>query len=234
MSLPKRIVHLHIPKTAGTSLRHALKKSYGESLRVFPHYDERKYVDFNVADYDLYSGHFGFRTASRIGGELITVFRHPTDRFVSVYYFWRQLHERGVERSKNTTLASKYSLDDFAMIKDEPLLLEEFHNRMTWQIAFGSQLEYRREWRMEGKTDDELLKTAISNLSAFSIIGNQERLGEFRKAVAEKLSIDLEIEKMNVTQQRSNLADINARTLRAIQDWVSMDLELYRHVTSCC
>lgn len=222
---------MHIPKTAGTSLRHALQKSFGETLRVFPHYDERKYVNFNVADYDLYSGHFGFRTASQIGGDLITVFRHPADRFVSVYYFWRQLHERGVERSKNTLLASKYSLDDFVMIKDEPLLLEEFYNRITWQVAFGSQLEHRREWRNEGKTDDELLKTAISNLNGFSIIGNQERMDVFRKAVADKFSIALEIEKLNVTQKRTLLADVSVRTMREIQNWVSLDLELYRHVT---
>ncbi|MFO1027588.1 MAG: hypothetical protein U1E70_20615, partial [Acetobacteraceae bacterium] len=59
----KRIIHLHIPKTAGTALRVAFEGVYGDELRSYPHRDERQYQNFNPDDYDFYSGHFGYRTA---------------------------------------------------------------------------------------------------------------------------------------------------------------------------
>ena len=72
-----RIVHLHIPKTAGTSLRTAFEQQFRDHLRVFPHWDEAKIAAAAPQDYDFYSGHIGFNTAKRLGGDIVTVFRHP-------------------------------------------------------------------------------------------------------------------------------------------------------------
>jgi hypothetical protein len=224
-----RILHLHIPKTAGTALRSAFKKGANGTLRIFPYYDERQYADIDASQYDFFSGHFGFKTATRIGGQVITVLRDPVDRFLSVYYFWRQLSQTGVEKSPKTMLAGKYALGEFVKIKDEPLLLEAFYNTMTWQIAHGSSLALRRELREMGKTDDEVLQLALSNLSTFSLIGVQERLTLFEKAVERQFSVALRIRRQNVTAARPAVKDISAATLRAIQDWSVMDLELYRY-----
>jgi Sulfotransferase family len=224
-----RIVHLHIPKTAGTALRVAFKEAAGGTLRIFPHYDERQYIGIDASQYDFYSGHFGFKTATQLGGEILTILRNPVDRFVSVYYFWRQLFEKGVEQSQNTFLANKYPLREFVKIRDEPSLLEEFYNRMTWQIAHGSSLALRRELREEGKSDDDIFKLALANLSSFSVVGVQERLGAFQLAVEQKFSVALKIRKANVTGVRAEVEEIDTVTIRAIQDWSFMDLELYHH-----
>jgi hypothetical protein len=137
---------MHIPKTAGTALRSAFSSPGQQKLRVFPHYDERLILDANPADFDVFSGHYGFKTASRLEGDIITVLRHPVERFVSVYYFWRALFDKKVDVGHKTKLTKLYSLEDFVCLQDEWLLMEEFFNRMTWQVAHGSATEHWR-WR---------------------------------------------------------------------------------------
>jgi hypothetical protein len=224
-----RILHLHIPKTAGTAFRSAFEKASNGTLRIFPHYDERHYAGIDASRYDFFSGHFGFKTAAQLGGQIVTVLRNPVDRFVSVYYFWRQLSETGAEKSQKTMLAGKYPLSEFVKIKDEPSLLEAFYNTMTWQIAHGTSLALRRELRDMGKTDDDIFQLALTNLSTFSLVGVQERLALFEIAVARQFSVALKIRRANVTEARPAVKDIGIATIRAIQNWSFMDLELYQH-----
>jgi Sulfotransferase family len=228
MTAGTKIVHLHIPKTAGTAIAKAFERAAGGSLRVFPHFEEKLYANIDPTQYDFFSGHFGFKTAATLGGKLITVLRDPIDRFVSVYYFWRQLLEDGREKSLKTQLASKYSLAEFVKIRDEPSLLVALHNTMTWQIAHGTSLASRRELRRLGKTEDDVYKLALANLSKFALVGIQERLELFEKAVERKFSMSVEIKRRNVTVARASVIDISAATKRAIHDWSLMDMELYQ------
>ena len=227
-----RLLHLHVPKTAGTAVRDALQKAGGGSLRIFPHYDERKYNGFNADDYDVFSGHFGFKTASEIGGDVITVLRNPIDRFLSVYYFWRELHATGTEISPNTTIASKYSIDDFVAIRDEPFMLEEFFNRVTWQIAYGSSLRHRREMRLAGQSDQNIYLMALANLSKFAVVGIQEDIPAFAQRFSEKFGIEISIDKINVTKDRFAADAVSVRTLREIHEWLYLDIELYAYATA--
>jgi hypothetical protein len=228
MTAGTKIVHLHIPKTAGSAVRKAFERAAGGSLRVFPHFEEERFTNVDPAQYDFFSGHFGFKTAATLGGKLITVLRDPVDRFVSVYYFWRQLLEDGREKNLKTMLASKYSLAEFVKIRDEPALLVALHNTMTWQIAHGTSLASRRELRQLGKTEDDVYKLALANLSKFALVGIQERLELFEKAVERKFSVSVEFKRANVTVARASVIDISAATKRAIHDWTLMDMELYQ------
>jgi len=228
MTAGTRIVHLHIPKTAGTALRKAFERAAGGSFRVFPHFEEKRYTNIDPTQYDFFSGHIGFKTAATLGGKVITVLRDPVDRFVSVYYFWRQLLEGGREKSLKTLLASKYSLAEFVKIRDEPSLQVALHNTMTWQIAHGTSLVSRRELRQLGKTEDEVYKIALANLSRFALVGVQERLELFEKAMERKFSVSVKIKRANVTVTRASVIEISAATKRAIHEWSLMDMELYQ------
>jgi len=221
-----RILHLHIPKTAGTAIRQAFTIAKG-GMSVFPHYDERMYRDAVPDDYDLFSGHYGYATASRLGGRVISVFRNPFDRFVSVYYFWRQLHEQGVERTRKTELAVRFPLDEFVLISDDLILVEEFYNRMTWQVAYGSSIAHRHEQRAAGKSEEDIFATATKNLDEFALIGTQDRMGDFSAGLREKFGVSLNIKPINVTEKRQALADIKMSTRRRIYDWIYMDVALY-------
>ena len=223
-----RIVHLHIPKTAGTALRAAFEQQFEGTLRIFPHWEEGKFGAVDPASYDFYSGHFGYHTASRLGGDIVTVFRHPVDRYMSVYYFWRQLYNSGVERSLNTELAARFPLEEFVKIRDQPHLIEEFENRATFQIAYGSSLPHRRQMRLDGLTNDAIFTMASRNLDSFKAVGIQEDMTRFAAAINAAYGITLDIQMVNVTKERPEVRDISVATRRAIQDWVYMDLELYQ------
>ena len=222
-------MHIHVPKTAGTALRTAFGKQLEGKVKIFPHWQEQKFAEINPDDYDFYSGHIGFSTAKRLNGQIVTILRHPIDRFLSVYYFWRQLYETGVEKTKNTELAHKFKLEEFVRIKDYPGLIEEFFNRATFQIAFGSSLNQRIELRLKGFTENEIFDLAAKNLAGFKAVGIQENMGPFVDAINRLFGVTLNIEKVNVTGKRAGVSDIPVATRHAIQDWVYMDLELYQY-----
>ena len=227
----RRIVHLHIPKTAGTALRTAFERHYGSDLRVFPGRYEANFADVEKETYDFFSGHIGFDTARRLDGDVITILRNPVDRFVSIYYFWRQLYASKVEDSWNTQLAARYPLDEFVRITDVPSLIEEFQNRCTFQIAAGSSIEDRRRLRLSGLNDDSIFKLALSNLDQIKVIGIQERLDGFIGAIESTCGVSLDLKPVNVTKERPSLKEISAASRRAIQEWVYLDVELYHEVT---
>jgi hypothetical protein len=179
----------------------------------------------------VFSGHFGFKSATQFGGEIITVLRDPVERFVSLYHFLRKLSERGIEKSHRTILANKYSLGEFAKIRDEPSLLPALYNAMTWQIAHGASTTHRRELRAEGKTESEIVKLALANLSTFAIVGLQERLDVFADAVAKKYSVSLSVKKVNVAAPRPKTKEFDTATIDAIRAWSSMDIEVYEQVS---
>lgn len=223
-----RIIHLHVPKTAGTALRTAFHKKFEGKLRIFKEWSEPKYAGINPEDYDFYSGHIGFATASRLKGDIVTVLRHPVDRFVSVYHFWRQLHRTGKEMSANTEWAAKYSLDDFVSITDQIGMIEEFQNRCTFQLAYGSSLAQRKHLRLEGLNDDAIFKLAVDNLKKVKVVGIQEQLGKFAQAISDTFDLTIDIPKINVTEERTDVTDISVSTIRRIHAWLYMDMELYQ------
>src|SRR5262249_51742520 len=111
-----------------------------------------------------------------------------------------------------------------------PSLNEEFYNRSTWQIAYGSMLEQRRELREMGKTEEDIYRLAIENVQKFAVVGTQEDMPEFAKKIKAKYGSDLNVEKINVTQSRAEAFDLPIRTVRRIQQWVEIDLELFEFV----
>ena len=226
----KRIVHIHVPKTAGTSLRNALQAALTDKSRLFPHYDEKQFANVDLSQYDVYSGHIGFDTAIKLDGALVSVLRDPVDRFLSVYYFWRQLAKSNVENSVNTRLASKYELSDFVTLTDVPSLIEEFQNRVTWQIASGFSLAHRVKMREHGMSDLAIFEKAKNNVPTFSVLGIQEDLVDLEKKISATLGLTIKIPRTNVTDGRMPRDKIPYSVLRKIEEWVFLDIYLYNYV----
>jgi hypothetical protein len=226
--LPGRIVHVHIPKTAGTALSEAFRQAYGDRLRVYPARYEWEYKQTDYTEFDFYGGHVGFKVASQIGGDLITVLRDPVDRFLSGYFFLRQRYLSGEAVNAKTLLAARYDLDQFAQIRDEPFLLQDMYNRMTWQIAYSHDLNLRQELIEAGVGDDGVVCMALSNLRKFAIVGIQTDMAALAEAIRQRYHVTLcSIGRVNVTHGRLARTDIAPRTLERIKWWVNLDEELY-------
>jgi hypothetical protein len=230
----ERIIHLDIPKTAGNSLRAAMERCANRRVRVYPHWQEENYHSFSPDDYDFYSGHIGFNTASRIGGRMVSVFRHPVDRFISVYYYWKHLHDTGAEVRQATILANKYSLEQFARIRDVFALTEELNNRMTLQVAYGTSEHHRELVRTRGLTDEDIYQMAIENVAAFAVIGTQDNMADFGSRIKTRFNLDIPIDILNQNEERVSREDVSFGTKSRILEWVYMDMELYDHVQNLC
>lgn len=224
----RRVVHMHIPKTAGTSLRFALTKAAGGTLRVFPSYGQDEVAAADPAGWDVFSGHFGFTVASRLQGDMVTVLRDPVDRFLSVYYFWRKLFSKGVDVSRKTRLAATYDLEDFTTLFDEPFLIAEFLNRISWQVACDSSSRARQEARLAARTDENILTDALHNLGQMALVGFQDRMGDFASNFEKQFGLDLPMKHYNATRERVDAAVVPAHIVKRIEQWVYLDVELYR------
>jgi hypothetical protein len=222
-----RIVHVHIPKTAGTALSQALQRAYGDHVRIYPKRYESQYQEVEFSNFDFFTGHIGFKVATQIGGDLITVIRDPIDRFLSTYFFMRQMYTLGHEVTHKTELAWRYDLDQFLQIRDEPQLELELHNRMLWQIAYSHRLELRQHLMQAGTSDDDLVRLAVANLGRFAIVGIHTDMTGLAEAMRKKYDVAFSIDRVNVTNSRLARTDIPSKTLERIEWWVHLDQALY-------
>jgi hypothetical protein len=221
-----RILHLHVPRAAGTSLRVAFSQPR-HHLKVYPHTAEHFYKDAKASDFDVFSGHFGFNTASRLGGRIVAIFRNPLDRFVSTYCRYQQLSAKGIGQSAAIAFAARFPLHQFAQIRDERGMLADFHNRMTWQMAGSHGLVFRDSQRLAGRSDEDVLAMACGNLANLTVIGVYERLRDFMVGLQRHFELGLGVKPVNVNRGRVALPDIPLTTRREIHRWIDMDMAFY-------
>jgi hypothetical protein len=223
-----RILHLHIEKCGGTALRTAIARAIGPATRLFPKQYERDMEAIEADQWDLISGHCGWQVLQPYGGHLVTVLRDPVDRFVSSYFFWRDMYRSGKDRSHRAVLTDVYPLDEFVKIKDEQSLIQGLLNAMTWQLAYSPVLPKRQAQRARGITEAELIATAIAHLGECAVVGLQEHMGDFASHFEQRLGLKLDIERVNVTEGRPGGLELSAATRRRILEWVYLDMELYQ------
>lgn len=113
-----RVVFLHLPRTGGTTL-HRLLVGHFEPNEVCP---ERfnflgRHSKEELSRYRYFSGHFDQHTTNYIPApvRIISLFRRPADRILSLYYFWRSHTREFIETANlgGPRIAKSLGLLDF-------------------------------------------------------------------------------------------------------------------------
>jgi hypothetical protein len=223
------IFHLHIPKTAGTSLRTAFVCN---KYKVAPIGSEFAFDPQQHADVDLFSGHAGYRAVANspaLRGRVVTILRDPYDRALSYYYHLIKLHREGLENSERTNLATKYSLFDFLAIRDHPHILSDLYNAVTWQLVHDPDINARMGYRLDQPrlTDSDLVERAKANLSSFLVVGFQTRMDAFAEDLRRATGFDHKLGVDNANTSRAAPEAIDVETRRRLGAWIEMDVEVY-------
>jgi len=83
----KKLIFVHVPKTAGSSFAYYLSRLYNHA-RDTEKYWRGEYTDRNIFEsYDLIYGHFHYSKYKYLNRPLITLLRNPVERVISQYYY---------------------------------------------------------------------------------------------------------------------------------------------------
>ena len=223
----RKIIFLHIPKTAGTTLNRIIDWEYNP-LRIYSingrYFREsyRKLVEYppsRLPGMKVFRGHMPFGLHRLLNGPstYIVVLRDPVERAMSLYFFAanRRIHRHHSEVSRQT-------LEEY--VRTSP-----YNNAQTKLIAGQSR---ERDF-IAGECNDAMLSAAKENLSRyFTLIGITERFEE-TLALA-KVLLGWKIDRwatFRVTPHRPKKEAIGADTRALIAQYNSFDVALYQYAS---
>lgn len=95
------VVFMHIPKTGGTSI-HEMLAAFFEPEEIFPERFNKfdTYQPDDLAKYRYFSGHMDIKSIELFLGPkyVLSMFREPKKRILSLYYFWRSHTAEHIEK----------------------------------------------------------------------------------------------------------------------------------------
>lgn len=220
--LQSLIIFLHLPKTAGSTLARIIESQY-DANNILYLYESMLGEELAVSspsqlnNLRIVMGHlyFGAHTFLSSPSTYITMLRDPVDRVISHYYFVRRDPSHYLYDS-----ARKLSLKEYV----ESCNRQEPNNDQTRLLA-GKRDESRF-----GICSDEMLDIAKGHLADyFTVVGITEEFD--RSLILMKRNLGWRNPfyiNQNVSQNRPRKEGIPFETLRVIQAYNELDIELYR------
>lgn len=232
---------LHIPKTAGTSMRSILAEKYGDRLCPAQMWDDFfRAPELRSTQYDAYSGHFGIDLPKFLGIRMrvFTMLRDPVARTVSHYLQVR----RGVMHPLHD-LVSKQTLRDFVFdpatvpmilnlqaryLASTCLALDDlsgiftpyWHARYTLSVAWENASCY-----MDASTLKEASMTALHSLD---FIGLTEHFDDDLRHLRQVFGLpDVCLPRSNVSLREEAMQPIEPDVEERIRHLTSVDAALY-------
>lgn len=206
-----KLVHIHIPKCAGTSINNTLKNMYGKSFNYGRVKTLSKYQKEDILISDCLFGHISYMEILELKIPLsicFTVLRDPVSRCLSWY--------RMVTNGRITSY--EFFKNQGAGFISRTQFKQNCENRMTFQL--GSFAEYNR------RTNHNVLQKAKATLHRLS------KVILYKDLVKNNSISDLGISYLPKLRTGKVLPEANEETIRLIKKINHMDEELYEYASS--
>jgi len=223
----KSVIFIHIPKTGGTTFRTIINQQYEpQSVFLFKRPPEKSLAEFKglpeakKREIKFIQGHmrFGLHEFFPQPCTYITILRDPVDRVISLYYFILRNPENAVH---NEVVSKNMSLKDWVSSGITTLV----NNNQT---RFLCTTEAVTE---DGQCSSEMLESAKKNIQEyFAVVGLMEKYDETLLLLKRNLRWKTPLYiKANVTKNRPLKEIIPKDTLKLIEKYNELDVELYRY-----
>lgn len=229
-----RTVFDHIPKTAGTSIRTLIATALGESgARSDP--ARPHHVAIACAGSSRFvHGHLWFYPGEQLapGWYYATLLRDPIDRFLSQYFFHRQLREQVLSGAIRDIVVSAAVHQDLECYLDDAR--EDIRRSyMNVQACHFAARVCERPHELDAHT---LFEAAVASLEDYDLVGTYADLPEFVTVYCRALELPTQnLPRLNVTSDRKHERDLTkfvAKKLRATNgvDYMILDWARRRFV----
>lgn len=207
---------LHITKTAGGTLKDALRETPNLNVKfLYGQQDLDALSSSDLGDVDLVYGHSVYGVHSKLGLEpnYMCFLRHPITRTISHYF-----HLSNVDRGPiGDKIRESDSIDDF------------FSNHSHWEFSNFMCRVISGHGTSAKVSEDALLKDALRSIDEdFQFVGFQEffpiSMLRFGDIFGRRLN-----SKRDINVGRYDLSAISRRTIRTIGDLNGQDIRLYKY-----
>lgn len=141
--MPRKLAFVHIPKTAGMSLTHALHTGWPCAKIVATSEELAAMSDAEVQQYNLIAGYFYAHQIEQprfAGFDVVTLIRNPMDRFHSAWRFARMCVEAGLPTDAAMRYAAAVPFSEWAF---SPLGVSQQHTHLyILGLNAGDRAEY--------------------------------------------------------------------------------------------
>lgn len=229
------LLFVHIRKTAGLSFRHLLASRFAAAACLFDaHAVDRQSVDPDA--YAFVHGHVDVRYVERFRRRpvVFTVLRHPIDRALSAYYFFRDNGPRQLEQLRRDLPRELFASRVWFNRRARELSLLEFLEREPALVRahLGDVQTRHLAGRGDGaELDAGSLADARRHLASCNVVGLTERPDDTLALLSHEFGWGAlgPLPHDNPTRGRPSIAEVDPRALDLLARANRRDAELYAH-----
>jgi len=218
------VYFMHIPRTAGTSLRQFLRLVYPENriLMLGMPSEFKKYTLDELKDFDCYDCHFGpdlYKLIGRPALPVITILRDPVERYISTLYF-RQWHVKNYPHffeREYVEFMNPFLDADLRTLLSVPEIANLGRDEQTRTLGLGGMWNLRsflkdgsnkrdkfllNAFKLPVPTEkqkmNQILNNARAQLDNMAVVGITERFDEALELVGDLLGVPPRLFQVNV------------------------------------